>query len=210
MVVRINGKSVELPASFESLKTRQYEKLLTWDRDKQVADRDYFKLFCILADQEFSGIKADSLNELTLWHCVRWVLEEHFPKDPIPKFIDINGKSIDIPKKIQLLSIGQNIQARQIIDKSVVLTDEKGNILDCNCYSMIVAIYLQPLIDGKKFSFERAKELAKDIGELPITTVRPIGFFLLKSVLKSGKMRMRNFNLTPHSLLQKLKETFLL
>ena len=184
MVVDINGQRIKYYDSWDSTTTKQYQGIVGWEPEKELIDRDYFKLFKVLYG-DYKSFAKD--NEPKLWELVRWVIDLPFPKLEAPKLLKIRGKYVSIPEDIKLLSIGQNIHARQEIDKAIILRNkETGKFIDCDCYSIVVAIFLQPLVDGGEFDFNKAKELEKEIAEMPITSIRPIGFFLLTDVLKYG------------------------
>lgn len=195
MVVKLNDIKYECPVCWEEVKVKHHQRMISeWDASKQIADRDYFKLFTILTDSDFKQFHSTAVNEVTIWNAIRWVIEQPFKfSNEMPKALQICGKSIVLPTKVGDLSIGQNIHLRQAIDQSQALFDDKGNIVEYSNYSLAVAIYLQPLIDGKKFDYERALEVEKDILEMPAYKIRPIGFFIAANVLKYGRMPVRNW-----------------
>lgn len=194
MVVELNGKSREIPDCWEKLSTRQYERIIReWDYSKQLVDRDFFRLFSIITETEFKDFVGKTENELSIYQCIRWTLETPFPETDVPKCLVIGSKTVDIPADVKLLSIGQNIHARQVIDKAKVLINDKGLVLDYDCYSLLTAIYLQPLYDNSEFNYQRAVELSILIGAMPITLIRPIGFFLAKSADKPGQTQRKGW-----------------
>lgn len=202
VAVKLNGTRFDCPSSWMEITTGQYIKVVKeWDRDKDIADRDYFKLFNILTDGKFTGHQNTTENDITILSCVGWVITEDFMFDKkLPKVLDIAGKVIDIPKHPGELSIGQNIHLRRdFMDKSELLEE---NI------AIATAIFLQPLIDGKKFHVERAKELAKDIEKMPAYLIYPIGFFLLKRVQSFGMPSVRIWSQIKTNLRQMLKRTW--
>lgn len=208
MGLKINGVEYECADSWDKTKTRQYQRIVReWDQDKPVEERNFFKLFGILTDSNFSSFNASIENELKIWHCVEWVTRDGFPERSIKTFT-VGDKTVDIPQEIKYLSIGQNIHARQALEKSATLVDKDGNIVDCDCYSLLVAIYIQPLIDGGVFNFQKAKELEKVIAEMPITEVRSVGFFLLQNAVQYGKRRVKRWNQTRTNLIEILRKAF--
>lgn len=177
----------------EEMKVRHYVRMMReWVDDKDIADRDYLQLLNILIDGNFKRTDTEIWNDITIMNCIGWVIIQPFKFDTVlPKVLEFKGgtfwekllgvsKIITIPRDPSELSIGQNIHLRRdFIDKSQLLEE---NI------SIAVAIYLQPLIDGK-FQVERAKELAREIDEMPISLIYPIGFFLLRRVMTFGMKR---------------------
>jgi hypothetical protein len=216
MVIKLNGVKHDLASCYHELKTKHYIRIVSeWDNDKPLKDRDYFKLFCILTDTEFKEFKKD--NEALIWKCVKWVLEEPytFPTE-VPKVIELDTKIIDIPKRPEYLSAAQNIVCRQMMEKlPYTICDKcnKDNKEGCKkCYgvgslpvfeagiSMAVAIYLQPLVDGDVFDYDKAMALKEKIDEMPAYLIYPVGFFLLKNVIESGGRYMNNLSRTRSSL----------
>lgn len=189
----INGERISCPDSWAKMKTRHYQKIIKdWDQDKDIADRDYVKLFNILTDRNFETPK--DINQLVkIEHAVSWVILEGFSfKKEVPNMVTINDRTANVKKNLRQLSIGANIKARQALDKSLVLMDDKGKLLNCDCHSLLVAIYLQPELNPHEsggFNWVKAQELEREIAELPIEQVWPIGFFLLNRVYKYGRRR---------------------
>lgn len=200
--LKLNGESHECPSSYFEIKTRQYIRILKeWDQDKDIADRDYFKLFNIVTDGNFTDFARTVENEVTLTGTLGWVIYEDFKFSTImPKVLNYKGKLVTIPGHPRELSIGQNIHLRRdYIDKSKILEE---NI------SIAVAIYLQPLIDDALFSIKRAEVIAKEIDEMPAYLIYPIGFFLLSRALKFGTRPEKTLPLIKISLTAKLKATW--
>lgn len=169
-------ESIKVPVCWEEVTVAQFQRMaLEWDGE------DWIKLFSILSGKEYAGIASSKSYKLesSLYAAVRFVFEQpfNFERIPMPQFIVINGKTVQIPKKIGRLSIGQAIQVRKYIES---VGDDRAAI------SRAVAVYLQPLIDGRDFDYERALEIEKAVLSLPIVKIFPVGFFLLKKLNPSG------------------------
>lgn len=172
------------PRCYEDLSLEQYQNLFSWDLDKEVHERDYFKLLCILSGQSFKEQNPTPEKEAAIYELTRWVNEQPFPySKSVPKSVVIDSRTILIPTDLAGLSIGQNILLRQLLEKSQFIEDN---------LSMAVAIYLQPLFDSDKFDYDKAKELEKIIRKMPAQTIYPIGFFLLRRVMQSGWRRSKS------------------
>lgn len=182
------------------MKVKHYLRIIKeWDQDIDIADRDYFKLLKILTGANFIGFEKTIENDLSIINAVGWVITQpfEFSKTP-PKVLAIAGKKIDIPQDISELSIGQNIHLRRdYIDKSQALEE---NI------AIAAAIYLQPIIDGGPFKIKRAEALAKEIEEMPINLIYPIGFFLLNRAMTFGMPSMSQWHQIKTSLSKKSKQ----
>lgn len=165
-----------------------------WEIEKPAHERDYFKLLTILCgfkDPNVSPEKEEAIYQLT-----RWINEEPISySTEVGKFIDVEGYKVRI-EKVEELSIGQNILVKQELDKAKYAEE---------CLSMVLAIYLQPKLDGKKFDFERAKEWEERLRECKASELYGLGFFLLSRALKRGVSSPMRWPLTRNSLISRLK-----
>lgn len=190
-------KTLFLPEWWGEVTTAQYQRLVTeWDAC------DLVKLFSIM-----SGIDAKVLSdthdpdlEAALFETVRFVYDTKpiFKETKPPLFVTIEGKKIKIPRKLGSLSIGQNIMVRQRMDSAKTFDE---------LISIVTAIYLQPFYDLKneeimksigtdfdktveskagEFDSSKVDDLHEKVLRLPITETYPIGFFLLRPLMKSG------------------------
>lgn len=194
MIYELNGESYDIPHGWQVLKTKTYQKIVTWDFGKDLAERDYFKLFCIMAEKDYDSFVANDSNEIDIWNAIRWILETPMPKD-MPKALEVGDKLVSIPKQPLLSSIGQHIHIRKEIEQAKVMEEK---------LAISAAIWLQPLIDESKFDYLRAKELEEVIGEMPVNLIYPIGFFLLMQVLRDGQTSKKKWNLTKTNLRTRL------
>lgn len=199
---RINGKvqtiKCRVPSCWEEMTTGQYIRVIReWEDGTDIADRDYFKLFNILTDGKFTGFESTIENEVTLINLIGWVITQPFQfTQELPKVLVIGNKVIDIPRHPRELSIGQNIHLRRdYIDKSKKIEE---NI------AIATAIYLQPLIDNSLFKINRAIEIAKEVEQMPINLIYPIGFFLLERAMTFGTRQEKTWLLPRVSLKQML------
>jgi hypothetical protein len=180
MVINLNGTKKDIPVCFEELTTRQYEMLIP-ELAKDMENRDHFKIFNIIAGTNFSSYNVTSEIEVTIWNAIKWIYEQPFPLNEMPKVLTFKGNNITLPKNVKALSIGQNVALKQLVVKAQYLEE---NI------SSAVAIYLQPIIDGAKFNSERVDEIKKEVDQMSCVLIRPIGFFLLKSASTHGSGQM--------------------
>lgn len=196
--LKINGTKVECPGCYEELTTGTFQRVFReWDMENPLAKRDSFKLFSILTGTSFAGMQPSVENEATIWNAVGWFVTEPFRfSAQLPKVLQIGDKIISVPRKVAVLSYGQNVMLRQAIDKSKFMEE---NI------SIAVAICLQPLYDGGKFDYDRALEIEKLILDMPIYLTHPVGFFLLQTVEKDGRKHQRGLQRRKVSLKQTLK-----
>jgi len=209
----INGERINCPDSWGILITRHYQKIIKdWDQDKDISERDYVKLFNIVNDTNFET-PTDLEQLVKIESAVSWVVLENFRfSKEVPEVFYLNGRKANIEKNLKLLSIGANIKARQALDNGYVLIDDKGKFLNCDCFSTLVAIYLQPdLNPGEKggFNWKKAQELEREIAEMPIAEIYPIGFFLLNRVYEYGQKREKGLKQILTNLGNKIRKTWL-
>ncbi len=204
MKVYVNGIGYTPPYAWEdrNLTAGRLQRIYSeWDLDKDLADRDFFKLFNILTDND-QEIDRTTENEVTIGSAIKWVWETPFNPE-MPKILMINDKPINIPEEIGELSIGQNIHLKNEIN-GTKYKEEK--------IAIATAICLQPLYDNKPFDMKRAVALANKLEEMPAYLIYPIGFFLLNRVLKNGYRTPNRWNrilssltLKPKRMLQALR-----
>ena len=190
-----SGERLRVPNSWRTTTTDIFQKIIEqWEPDKPIKERSVLKLFNIMIGMDISPEEDDLDLEAAIWECTRYVYNEQidFAKLPLPKYFNIGGVVIELPKDLGRLKIGQNIHVRQ----------ELQAVKDPNAaMSIVTAIYLQPIYDkvvyGLKeslFDFHRAKELEKIILQMPITDVYPVGFFFLMQLRTYGRGFLPNLS----------------
>lgn len=176
-----SGERIDCPDSWGNCSTDVFQRIISqWEPEKPIKERSRLELFNLMVGMQLTGEEDDLDLEAAIWECTRFVYEESqdFTQLPIPKFITIGDKNIYFGMDLGRMRIGQNIHVRQ----------ELQNAKDPNSImSIVVAIFLQPHIDGDKFDFHRAKEIEKIILQKPITEIYPIGFFFLSQLRNYGK-----------------------
>jgi len=179
--LKLNDVPTACPNSFDELNGRIFQRIFShWDLKKPLLERDYFKLFCIIADRPFVDIVRTPENEAAMEALTAWVVETQPDFKPVTS-ISINGRTIPIPQNIGALPIGQTILLKSAMDKTT-FTEE--NI----CFAC--AVYLQPLLDEAKPNLESIKRWELEFEKLPITEIFSVGFFLLSHVTKNSKRHL--------------------
>lgn len=97
--------------------------------------------------------------------------------------IDLDNKIIKVPKKLELERFGQMVLAAQYMEG---IKEDSENI---KLIPDVMAVYLQPLIDGK-FSRTRLDYTKRIILEMPAIKAVPIGRFFFLKLLKSRNYGM--------------------
>jgi hypothetical protein len=202
IAVKINGKRYMCPSSWHEVTVKQYVQIATeWEPEKDIADRDYYQLLNILTGNNFTAIANGIELNVTLINLVGWVITTPFQFDKTPpKTLKYGKKLFPIPEDVSEVSIGQMIHLRRhFIDQSKYLEQN---------LSIATAILLQPAIDGAPFNLSRAKKIAKEIDEMAITLIHPIGFFLLTRAATFGAMPLRTWPRIRSNLKRTLKKMF--
>lgn len=201
--ITLNNKTYLIPASWKEVTVRQYVRIIKeWDPDEpDVAKKNWLILLNIFTGTKFEGMQEDWENQYTLTNTLGWVVFEPFKfSKELPKVLRFGRKDVEVSRSSGGLSIGQNIHLRRdYLDKLTSMEE---------CISIATAIFLQPLIDGKKFSMERAKEIALEVDDMPIYLIHPIGFFLLRNAAKVGKPLEKQWRQTLSSLSMRFARTW--
>lgn len=111
------------------------------------------------------------------------------PNIPIIDFITIDEKKYKVPKDLMFESVAQYEDMKVVIKQLQNEGDKLTDLEVMELYPSMIAIYIQPQIDGE-YDYFKAQELANKIYLLPCMEVIGIGsFFLMKyNVLKLGTM----------------------
>lgn len=202
------SKSINIPDSWDKLTTDQYQRIVKTVKDQETKptrtheDKQAYllELFSILSgiDNIKLGATVDGALEQKLILASQFITttKAEFSKD-IPFYFDLDGERVEVPTRLQKLSIGQNIHV-QLKAEGVRTYDE--------IISFAIAVYLQPLIDKKPFDYYRVLEIEKKVKQLPITKTYGLGFFLLKSRSGFGVNLIRSVS----HLITRLRQVFTL
>lgn len=198
LVLTLSQFRAGCPRGWEGLKAGTFQRIFKeWDLSKEAHERDYYKLLSILTNtviQDPTPAKEEAVYQLT-----RWVNEVSIPySKEVPKQITVDDRTIEIPDKVEDLSIGQNILVKQILDKSTYVEE---------CLTMACAIYLQGKIE--KFDYDKAKVLEVKLREMKASEVYGLGFFLLNRALERGRRQRLILPLILSNPLRRLRKMFL-
>jgi hypothetical protein len=177
LTLDVNDKKLKAPICWEECTLEVFQRIF-----RECDDGDNLvKIFSAITGTKFKDIWADANEELdaAIYQVTAFVVnqKQDFRTKKLPTKIRISGKTVVIPKKLEALTIGQNFHVRGAISKEKKLEP---------CISIAIAVYLQPLIDEAPFDYDRALLLEKEILQMNIYDVFPIGFFLLKRLTNSG------------------------
>lgn len=177
LVVEINDTKKVCPICWEETTTEEYQGV------KAVRELDLLTAFCGLNSLPFAEVAETSSDEIdsVLYQCASFVFnqEEYFRDLKPPTHYKLGGKTVMVPTKLGSLTIMQNLIIRQAMSKPNTCLEQ--------LISIAVAVFLQPLVDEGKFSYDRAKELEKEVLKMPIEKTFPVGFFYLSKLNNFGR-----------------------
>lgn len=177
----INGKRIDLPSGWHEVDTETFQRI------KSIEEPSLIALFSALAGFDYQAVaQSDDLDlELAMYRVTSFIVngsgEEYFRKSEPPSSFTISGKRVTIEKNIEAMTIEQNLVVRQKLTGLKFIEQ---------AISFVIAVYLQPKIDGK-FDLNRAKEIEAEVLRMPIEDTFPLGFFLLRRLQTFGKSGVR-------------------
>jgi hypothetical protein len=192
-------EKITCPVCWAEVSTETFQRIVKeWEPDKSIQERNPVLLFSILTSKEFSGMlkNTDENLELAIYQCTAFVYNEEFRQPLDTDVFQLRGKLIRIPKKLENLTIEQNMHLRRAMANCKSLEE---------LISFACAAYLQPLVDGMVYDHDRALELEKEILAMPIVDTFPIGFFFLSKLNNSGRLGLRDLNLATQKLIANVK-----
>ena len=170
------GQKVKVPATIFEWSTELFQRVIKdWD------GKDRVKLFSIFTGWDYALLmksKSEEVDEMIMKvtaHAMKY--EVDLESLHVPESIKIKGQTIKLPKKLEAMTIAQNMHVRNAMQTCKDLRE----LISYTC-----AIYLQPCIDGE-FEYDSALVFEEEIKLKPIIETYPIGFFLLLRLKKCGK-----------------------
>ena len=190
-----SNNKVRVPVCWEDTSTAMFQRYVSeWD------NKDRIKLFCIQTGYDYDKVKAstDIDLEAIIERTTDYVFntEVHWDHLAVPKTLKVSGKWIALPKKIEELTIEQNL----VIKSRIMLSKDIRELL-----SVGIAVYIQPIVDGSEFDHDRYKEIEKEILAMPILDTYALGFFLLSRLRITGKSGVDFFKKNLQKLTKNVK-----
>jgi hypothetical protein len=179
ITLKIEGKNYDLvtPSSWSEVTVKQF-LLLETDYD----GKDPVKLLSILSGLDYHLIENSNSSTINkIEPLVSFVNNNQpdFLKLKRSKTIEIDGKTIKMPTRLNKETFGQTIKMQELLEAEQSLTA---------AIPQMMAIYIQPRLDGS-FNVERLEEVKELINDLYILDVYPHCFFFFKQyqrLLKIG------------------------
>lgn len=189
----INGKNISCPSCYDDLTTKKFVEIITeWEPEKDIAERDFFKLFCMLSGTQYAGFENKPETELSIWNAVSWFLTST-PSKEVPGVLKVQDNIVMLPEK-DSISIGQMISIRRKMQACTMMEE---------VLIMALATGLQPIIDGE-YNIAKAEALEEVIAEMPVSQTYGAGFFFLNHALSYGQHTTIALNQILNNLRQSL------
>ena len=177
-----NKQSIKVkgPVSWSEVTTGKYEDLMI------KPEHDLIDIISTFYDIDYDLLSACTDQKIigALSSMSAFVYEDKLEELRKEEYLLVDGQAYRIDPNVRNMSFGQMVKLRKVIEKDPL-----------NCHvSTAVAVYLQPVIDGK-FDLDKAMELRKKIKLMPITKTFATGFFFLSKLSNSGNLFMNGLTL---------------
>lgn len=106
----------------------------------------------------------------------------------LPDQIEIAGKLYPRPKGIGLGTFGQKMELENAVSKA-----EAEGKQEFDVYAYLIALYMQPIIDGPEYDQEKVDKLVPAAMEVKIEQGWPLASFFLQNYIVYKKRREGNF-----------------
>lgn len=106
----------------------------------------------------------------------------------VPDKIEIAGKLYPKPKGIGLSTFGQKLELESAVTKA-----EAEGKQEFDVYAYIIALYMQPVIDGPEYNQEKVDKLHEDALNVKLEQGWPLASFFLQNYVVYKKRREGNF-----------------
>jgi len=184
-----DNMNIRCITSWQECNTRIFQRIVKdWEPKKPIEERNQVLLFSILTETPFKDVleSRDPELEAIIYQCTAFVYEQamYFKSDQV-EVIKLRGQLISVPKKLEALTVEQNMHIRRAMKTAENLEE---------LISLACSVYLQPLVDGGPYNHDKAMTLEKEILELPIWQTFAVGFFYLSKLHNSGRYGLLSWN----------------
>jgi hypothetical protein len=184
--VKLGDDKREFASSYADLKVHEFHRLKDW---ADFGDNDMLLLYAILLSMDpkaIRQIKRSQLDNIVGRHLS--YLENKWDMSGIrtPPLIDIAGKKIAIPVRIDLISLGQYIGLDQYIME--LSKKPESTIFDLERMQAVIMIVLwKEIYPDEPFSLEKLKARKSLINQCNYRDAWAIEIFFWKSISQSRK-----------------------
>ena len=176
---KLNKVPYTIPTKWEEVNVATFQRIASLEDNYQ----DEIKLLCALIDIEETVLlnSTDSIREV---------------KTAALKLVANNAPFSDIPKD-EFTYKGTTYKTphveMQMIGQKEMLQSRLRDSTPSSCIAYAVALYLQPLIDGK-FEREAIEVLEQELLYFPALEVYPVALFFLRELRKYKQLGNAGFN----------------
>lgn len=173
---------VDVPLTLYDVSTYSYQRIIKEWNGSLAKPTDAVRLFAIITNRpyvDYIESKDANIAEIIL-KSIRFMFDGSVELKELPLPTHFYGH--EIPKDFGKLTVGQNLHIKQAF---VEANDDR------ECISLIIAIAMQPIIDGGNFNDERIEFYRNEFDKLPITTTYPIATFLFNLLRPRGLRLMQ-------------------
>lgn len=176
-----SGIELMIPTSWEEMTLKQFVGITELSITGSASE-----LIAVISGRPVEETRMITVDDADMIMSVLDFITDPFDykKYPAPKVITIDGKEVDLTD----VKIGKHsIWQRDMWQREC--HDAKNDSIHVSKAAMGIAIYLQPIIEGREFDNERLPAIVKMIEQLPFVIAYPTAnFFLVKfkqSLIKS-------------------------
>lgn len=174
-----------LPESYHEVSFKQFEKLRIIEDPESLIDT--LNILTGLSPDLWEIASANMVEAEIIPRIL--YLHNPFPTAFIlPDQIQIRGKWYDKPG-----DIGGNTLAQKLALEKACKKANKEGLNDIDLYPYVVALYMQPIVDGGTFDSSKVDALAEDIKECRVGEIFPLAAFFLTTSTQSLKKNTKDF-----------------
>lgn len=175
MTVEINDCKYEFPVGWHEVTLDQFNVIKDLDKEPDMAMKicKTLEMLTGVAAREWFEMKASEVDSEGILQLIAWMQEPiDWEEIPPPAEVEIDGVKYVVPQKLEMETYGQMLMFDSRVLPEVTKTGSLVNVL-----KPALAIYLQPVITGKKFDADQLSETEATVGRMSIYDALPLANF---------------------------------
>jgi hypothetical protein len=185
----LGSKQANIPSGYHELTLGQFVELSTLTDLQDVCL--ILQALTGVSAQDWNDAELNALNIALLNNALIWLHEKAgFDKWPVPDNITINGKACEVPKRIEIKTLGQKAAFDRYITNEVSV-DGGQTILTPRHMVKAIAIYMQPEYTGQKFNPDELDKMEGYVKGLSVMEAVPLATFFLRKLLNLKSVRIK-------------------
>lgn len=193
----INGITVDFPQSWSEVTVSQFLAI----RSMPEHSEPYFvlckalEIFSGIPAKEWFDMPAEAIDNEEVYDLIGFTREKiDFSALKMKDTVTIAGVEHKVPRDLTLQTYGQ---VTVFESKVIPIAQSTGDFVDA--IPTALAIFLQPLITGKKFDADKLSETENMIGEMLLFDAFPVAAFFLRKYVASLRMKNEPSHILQHS-----------